>query len=177
MFGLALPIILRIGGALLFAATLAYGWHRFTEHYREQGRQEIIPKLAQCQDAIAAAQERATQLALLWSAQVDKTEAAAKRQEVARGQTFGAIKDDARRIGTAGGVRFGADAVGVFDRARRAAEGQPAGPAAQPDKTTPPVAASSEEYIVQLYEWAAICKARVEDWQTFYRGLQQEANK
>jgi hypothetical protein len=34
-------ILIRIGAALALAAALAWGWHLFTGHYRDQGRAEI----------------------------------------------------------------------------------------------------------------------------------------
>ncbi len=168
MFGLPLGLILRIGAGLALAAALAWGYHLVAEHFREQGREELRPEITALRASIATTQERATALALLWSHQVDKTEDVARRQEKDRAQTFASLQKEAAAVphGHLGGIS-------VLDRARSAAVGTSAGPTSEPDKSTPTDSASPEEFVVSLYAWIGECKARVDEWSSFYRGLQQ----
>ena len=70
---------------------------------------------------IAEAQERATALALLWSAQVDKTEAANAAAAKFRAQVFAPLDQRARSLPRGAIVRLPADAYSLFGAASAAA--------------------------------------------------------
>ncbi len=165
MFGIGTWI--KLGLALAVVAALAYGYHRVAEHFREEGRSELRPEIAELRASIAATQQRATALALLWSSQVDKTETASHLAESNRAQTFASLQKEAAAVphGHLGGIS-------LFDRARSAASGEATGPAPQPDQATPAPASSAEEFVVAMYAWAGECRARVMDWAEFYYRLQ-----
>lgn len=168
------PIAIGIAALALLGA-LAWAKHGYDERRREEGRSELRPQIAALQGSIEDTRRRATDLALLWSSQVDKTEAASRQSEVSRAETFAALSDRARRI--AAPSRLSADAVQLSDDARRAASGQTPGPAAKPPEAAPAPASSTEIFIVQMYEWAAVCKARVSEWEQFYKSLQGAVNE
>ncbi len=182
MFGLPIGLLIRVGAALALAAALAWGYHLMAEHFREQGRAELRPEIATLQASIAATQARATSLALLWAAQVDKTEDKARKTEVDRAQTFATLLAEAKRVA---GPRLSATDVELLNRARRSANGETTGPTPVPDEAAATgqyavsVAAaaantrSTNEFIVALYAWIGECKDRVDEWHIFYFGLQQ----
>lgn len=167
------PIAMGVG-ALLLVAALAWAKHGYDERRREEGRSELRPQIVELQSSIEATRQRAADMANRWAAQVDKTEAASRQTETNRAQTFAALQDRAGRI--AAPSRLSPDAVRLSDDARSAASGQAAGPAAKPAETAPAPSRSTEEFIVSLYEWAGSCKARVSEWEQFYKGLQNEVH-
>jgi hypothetical protein len=176
-----LPILWRVGAALLVAFVVAAAWYK-VNHWCNAAcvneKEEVVSLTAEVAErdaSIATTQKRATEMAMLWSAQVDKTEAAAHQTESQRVQTFSQLRDAANSVNRGSGVRFSDAGRELFDRARSAAGGEATGPAAKPAETPPPAASSAEEFVVQLYEWAAICRARVDEWASFYAGLQQSS--
>ncbi len=170
MFGLPIGLLIRVGAALALAAALAWGYHLMAEHFREQGRAELRPEIATLQASIAATQARATSLALLWAAQVDKTEDKARKTEVDRAQTFATLLAEAKRVA---GPRLSATDVELLNRARRSANGETTGPTPVPDEAAAANTRSTNEFIVALYAWIGECKDRVDEWHIFYFGLQQ----
>ena len=160
-------LLLRIGLVLALAAAAAWGWHLFVNHYREQGRVEIraewdAEKLAQAKEL-----HRRTE-----NAERAKQETTRKAEVLARSraQRFAALQAETQVVASGAGVRLPADSVGLFDRARAAAEAsRPAGGTAE---AAPAAAGSTEGYVVSLYEWAAQCLERDGLWRDFYKGVQ-----
>jgi hypothetical protein len=176
-----LPILWRVGAAIAVALFVALCWYK-VNHWCNQAcineQKEVVALTGEVADrdaSIATTQKRATELAMLWSAQVDKTENAAHDAEVSRNEKFAGLRDDAAHISDP--AHFGGVAIRLFDSARSAASGEAAGPPAKPAETAPAPASGAEEFVVQMYEWAAICRARVDEWSAFYRGLQQSTEK
>lgn len=171
MFGIPVWLIARAAAALAVALLVAWLYHMMAEHFREQGRAELRPEVAALRASIEETQRRASALALLWSAQVDKTEAAAHQSEVNRAQTFADLQNDARRAAGAGAAHFSGVAVGLLERARSAASSETTGPSAKSAEAPAP-APDATAWGIAMYEWAAVCTARVHEWEQFYAGLQ-----
>ncbi len=173
-----IPLIVRGATALVVVAALAWGYHLVAEHFREQGRAELRPEVAALRASIQQTQERATALALSWSAQVDKTEAAAHQAEVNRVQTFDVLRNRAKLAAAGGAAHFGGVAVRVFGNAANSAAGSPAPDTpAEPGKTIAADSGSAEEFVVSLYEWMSVCRARVDEWTSFYASLKEAADR
>jgi hypothetical protein len=171
------PLFLRIAGVIAMAVVAGVLWYK-AEHWCNTAcvnkQKEIVTltgKVADRDASIATTQKRATELAMLWSRQVDATESATHESETLRNEKFAGLRADAAHAPNP--AHFGGVSVSVFDSARSAASGEAAGPAAKPAEAAPPAASSAEEFVVAMYEWAAICRSRVDEWQLFYRGLQQ----
>lgn len=85
MFGLPIWGIKAIGGALVAFAvcgTIYFAWRHFVaEPYREQGRAELRPKLAEDEALIKAARDRASQLALDYQTMQDRALKAEKERD------------------------------------------------------------------------------------------------
>ena len=177
------PLFLKIGMAIAIAVVLGIVAYK-VEHWCNlacKGAQADL-KTAQTENkalraSIEATQKLADDMRDRWSKQVDYTEKMAHDAATARASTFAGLADRAKSIGAHSGTSFGLDAGRLFDSARSAAGGKVAGPAAKPEAAAPPVASSAEEFVVQMYEWAAICRARVDAWQEFYAGLQASVPK
>lgn len=133
-----------------------------------------------------AAQERATALANLWAAQVDKTEAEARQRKVLQDEKFTALKNRVRHLSGNRALRLGAPAVGVLNDAVRAANDAPAvaevGEAPAPGVPEPPDADNqpgalllSEREMVDFIVATAIAyNDAVAQWKScvnFYEGL------
>ncbi len=157
--------------ALAVAAALAYGYHSVAEHFREQGREEQRPHILALEASIATTQKRASDLALLWATQVDKTESVARQTENNRAQTFAKLLQEARASGFATGVRYSDAELRLYRRAYLAARGALAESAPKPAET-PAASTGTAEFVVSLYAWIGECKSRVSEWSEFYRGLQ-----
>lgn len=92
----------------------------------------------------ADAQERATALALMWSAKVDEAARLALKLKEMHDAAYKELRIRAANVNRAGGVRFRADLAGVFrDSASAANEG--AAPAAG-DQTPPPAVPDATGY-------------------------------
>ena len=170
MFGLPLGLILRIGVAIFAALFLWWVWHMVDKalehHYADPVRAEFAAYKAE-------QQKKVTEIVMQQQAVAEHTEATARQKEVQREQTFAQLLADAKSVAAAGGDHaFSKPAVELFDRARDSAAGQAPGPAAKPEGAAAPPANSAEEFVVQMYQWAAICKARVAEWEIFYSELQ-----
>ncbi len=173
-----IPWIIRGVGVLAVMAVIGVGWYK-AEHWCNAACRDLKDNVVSLQagiaerDAsIALTQKRAADLAMLWSHQVDKTENATHIAEASRVQEFGKLATAAQSIPAGARAHFGGVAIGVFDDSRRGASGEATGSAAKPAEAAPAPASSAEEFVVSLYEWAAVCRARVDEWSQFYAGLQ-----
>ena len=169
MFGLPIGLLIRVGLALALVAALAYAYHRVAESFRDQGRAEVQAVF----DAYKTEQQRrVTEIVMQQQAVAERTEAAARKQEIDRAQTFATLQAQAKSVAAGSGVRFGKPAVELFDRARDSAAVTTPGPAGKPESAVAAPADSAEEFVVAMYAWAAVCKARVTEWEHFYSDLQ-----
>jgi hypothetical protein len=159
-----------IVACFVFAAYLAF--ERMADHYRDEGAHSRDAEVAGLKTSIATTQARATQLALLWADQVQKVEAPAIKQEETHAQEFAQLQNDARLAASHSPAHFSGISIGVFDRARSAASGAASRSPSQPQEAPAANPASAEEFVVSLYDWIGVCKARVDEWEQFYAGLQ-----
>ena len=93
---------------------------------------------------------------------------AAERRRVER---FAGLAERAAAAARRNPLVLTPDDVGLFDAARSAAEASR--PSGEPREAPPPAADSTQEYIRQLNEWAAIALERVELLKNFYREQQE----
>ena len=143
-------------------------------HWCNSSCQDATVRAVKAEGQIREAQQRATDIALLWSATVDKSEAKARETEKRNELEFSRLKEVARRIAADNPGRLSPAAIQLSDDSRVAAS---AGATAIVAETAPAPASSTEEFIVQMYEWAAVCRSRVEEWQTFYNSLRSATNE
>lgn len=99
MIGLALSF-LRFAWPYLLALGVAwYGWH-LANGWCNGACKRSLDELEIAQASLKAAQERATALALLWAAELDKVKVQYKDRVVYRTQTFGGIRERVGKIST-----------------------------------------------------------------------------
>lgn len=134
-----LLVFLRFAWPYLLAAAVLGGlWYAEEHHCNAACRSEA--KRADASEAReAAAKKRATDLALLWSAQVDKTESAAKARKASHDATFAVLTNRARSVPAGATVRFHVDSFRLFNDASRIANAATAAPVpfAAPDGVSP----------------------------------------
>lgn len=177
-----LPILWRLGAAIVIGL-IAWRVYYMAEHWcntvcvdLKKDVAEERSHVAALDASIALTQKRASDLATLWSAQVDKTENAAHIAESLRNDKFRELAAAAVSIDPGQRAHFGGVASRLFERAADLASGSPAtGPAPEPAPAAAPDTASAEEFVVKLYDWIGVCKATVDEWASFYAGLQQSS--
>lgn len=109
-------------------------------------------KIRTLEAQIAEAQERATALALLWAAQVDKTEAANRAAEVRRNGTFDELKGRSVAAGAGVRVHLPADAYGLWRDVASAANA--ARPPSVRETPAAPVSATADAVgVADLNAW------------------------
>ena len=166
---------------LVLVAGLLYGWHVFTESYRAEGRAEVTAKW---NADIERRREQTTAITLAWDQQRIKAETAAKGLDDERAKRFAEATQRARALPAAvAAIVIPGVSVGVL----QSALGTDTTEAPEPSGTTPttdtavaPSADSQANSTVGLLtEWGVevinlydVCRTRVGEWQTFYRGLQ-----
>ena len=146
MISIALSV-LRIAWPYLLALVLAFGvyWKANTWCNKSCEAQTVKARTAEgkirtLEAQLREAQERATALALLWSEQVDKTEAANALALKARQSTFTTLAGRARLVPRGAAIRLPAGAWGVLHDASSAANA--ARPAAVSEAPADPVSAA-----------------------------------
>ncbi len=166
-----IPWLVRGVGVLVVLAALWGAWYK-VNHWCNAACVVAVDMVAERDASIAATQARATALALLWSAQVDKTENATHQAEVSRNATFAELQKEAARTTS---DKFDRAALGLLQRSYRASRGETSRPPSEPPETTSAhsTAVTATEFVVSLYAWIGECKARVDSWSEFYLGLQR----
>ena len=156
-----------IAGVLLLAALVAAFVllkHGYDNEKREEGAAPVRAEFAAYRAKEAAI---VAGLATQWDAKRQEAETNANAAEVERTKSFSLLQERARVLATGGGDAGGH--LRLYDDARAAAE--TAGTPAKSPEAAPAPSSSTEEYIVSLYEWASVCKARVDEWASFYQSL------
>jgi hypothetical protein len=170
-----LPLLLRalpyIAAALAIFGAYEWAYHRGVNHEHEK----VVALQAEFDLYRAKEAAIVAGLATQWDKARQDVEAKAVELETQRGKTFAALQDRAKALAEVSRIKFSADAVRLFDDARASAAAPPSGPPAKSAETAPAPAGSAEEFVVAMYGWAAECRARVGDWETFYKGLQASA--
>jgi len=159
------------------AALLLWGWHLFTEHYRDEGRAEIQAKWdADKAERLASMQEMQAK----WALEKENTAEAIRERNNARAKATALAREAAKTIPEdVASQPVPSVAVGVLNDAignSAEASGPPGG--TYKGVTAPPARADST--IGLLVDWGITaidmyetCRARVVEWQQFYSGLQK----
>ena len=153
---LLLPLFLR---ALPYIAAIAlawYGWHR-ADTWCNSACRDQRDRANAAEAAIKVAEQRATDLALLWAQQVDKADEAARQARNANAQVFTRLADDARRLPAGGHLSISPAARSVFDGITAAANDQP--PADPPRVEPAPEAVSCIPEREAAIAWAQAAEA------------------
>ena len=111
-------MLIKIGALIALALALAWCWHLFVDHYREQGRVEIRKEW----DADKAARiKRTTELTLLLSGKLQVAMGEADKAKEKRNVAFDGIANAGRSVAVGRGIVIPADVGRVLDDASRAA--------------------------------------------------------
>ena len=154
--GVLVSLALR---ALPYIAAIAlawYGWHR-ADTWCNSACRDQRDRANAAESAIKVAQQRATDLALLWAQQVDKADEAARQARNANAQVFTRLADDARRLPAGGHLSISPAARRVFDGITAAANDQP--PADPPRVAEAPEALSCIPERDAAIAWAEAAEA------------------
>ena len=171
--------------ALSFVAGLVWGWHHFTERYREEGRMEVR---AEWDLDKVARRKLVTEITLAWNDQRIAAEAAEKERDEERAKRIATATIRAKTLApeVAGVVVPGAalrvldvaiaDSPAFAGTADHAYKTPPAATAATADDSDGTVGALTEwgVRVIGLYD---ACRDMVTAWQAFYAGLQKDQPK
>ena len=153
---LLLPLFLR---ALPYIAAIAlawYGWHR-ADTWCNSACVAKSRELQTVTEQMERAKQRATDLALLWAKQTERTDEAARQARNANAQVFTRLADDARRLPAGGHLSISPAARRVFDGITAAANDQP--PADPPRVEPAPEALSCIPERDAAIAWAQAAEA------------------
>jgi hypothetical protein len=132
LYGILAAVVLGVIGTAVYKAN----------HWCNAVCEDMMLEIEKLELEKKAAQERATALALMWSAKVDEAARLAMKLKEMHDAAYKELRIRAANVNRAGGVRFRADLAGVFrDSANAAndgaapAEGNPPPTAAVPDAT------------------------------------------
>lgn len=169
-------LIARGIAVLAILAALAYAWHRFTEHYREQGREEVRLEWEKDKaERIAAADA----MVEVWRGEVARAgKASRERDDERRKRRDEAARRAAELPPEVAGVAVPGAAVGVLNRAL--GDTAPAtGSTGAPERPAAAAAAGADSTVGLLTGWGIeviamyeTCRARVTEWREFYAALQ-----
>ena len=116
-----IDLAIKAFAVLALLAALAYGVHRYNEHYRDQGRAEVQAKW----DA-----DNLRRIALTTGIVMDATKRIQEADDVAathkadRDRLFSAVEVAADNVHRGAGIRIPADVAGVLDAGARAANAE-----------------------------------------------------
>ena len=149
MMAIALAFLRVAWPYLLAGVVLGVGIYR-ANHWCNSVCKEARSEVEQLQAEKKAAQERATAITMLWAAQVDKTEAEARKRRESNETKFAGLGARARAL-PAAAVRVSAAAAGLLDDVSRAANAAAApgggeAPAEAVPQSTGPVAYDEREF-------------------------------
>ena len=168
-----LPLFLRFLPYLLAIGSL-FALYEYEQHRCNSACESQTERADKVTAEFAAYKEKEAAivagLANEWDTKRKQAEATATQLEKERAANFSALQDRARVLATGGGDAGGH--LRLYDDARAAAEA--AGTPAKPTEASTSAASSTEEYIVALYGWAAVCKERVDAWFSFYQSLRTQ---
>ena len=119
-----------IKGAMVLAlAGFVYAlWYR-VDHWCNSACTNVTEERDLLTASIKAAQQRATDLAILYADTLEKVDAALKVAEAERSQKFAALRDRATRAGANRSVVVSPESVRLWDESSRAGNGQETAPA------------------------------------------------
>jgi hypothetical protein len=182
-FALLLQFLPYIIGFVLIAGLAGAIWWK-VEHWCNavcRTAQEQFSAAVSERDVLVlekkAAQERATALALAWSAQVDKTEAASRERKQELDRTFRPLveraKDVASRAPDGRGTTFGIDTARLLADAASAANAARSPPEREKDPDPVPIAPDWETWGVLAAQAYADAVNQHRACLDFYVGLQK----
>jgi hypothetical protein len=165
-------LIVRLVGILMVFVAIGYAVYRVQHWCNTACEQQTLradtaqAKLEELDRLRIAQEERWTQLTAA-------EEARAKDRDAKRRVAFVGLVERARTDRATRDIAIPSTSLGVLDDAHAAAE--PARPASPPKDAAAPDTRASEviAWGVEILEWSAECKARVNDWETYYKGLRQ----
>lgn len=171
--GFAEGLILYAIVAVVTLAAIGGAYYKL-QHYCNTVCKDARAEVGVLKSEKAAAQERATAIALMWSGQVDKTAKAEQQLETDRHARAEKVRTAAAALPAADrGRPVPAAVVRVLGDAASAANA--AGTPTRAQETAPPVADTSlgvlTDWAVLVTEIHAECRDRVRQWEEFYSGL------
>ena len=172
-----IPWWLKLIAVAVIAGLLLWGWHVFTESYREEGRAEVQ---SQWDLAKAAALKANTEQEQRWQKESAAREKAEKELEDERTKRAALAADAAKRLpDRVARVVVPRESVRVLNSAIDAGNPAPAtGTARESAKATPAAAEGADSNVGLLTQWGVACisaydeaRGMVKGWQDFYAGL------
>ena len=179
MIGIVLTV-LRFAWPFLLLG-IAYFWAdvEWCNHACRVQKANVASEHAQVlklNDAIASAQKRATDLALLWSKQVDKSDQELRKQQENDRAIVDALQARIKRLSDRPTIVISSDAGRLLDDASRFANQTPAAPEVHQDAAAP-VPSVSEQALAQAWaDAAAAYRDAYGHWQAcvnFYEKLNE----
>jgi len=166
-----LPLFLRFLPYLILVGAL-FGLYEYEQHRCNvacENQKELADSVSKEYAEYKAKEAQIVAgLASAWDQKRQEAEKSASEKETAIAQSFSVLQDRTRVAG-ADDHSYADGTVRLYDDARASAES--AGTAGKSPEAAPAPSSSTKEYIVALYEWAAVCKARVDEWASFYQSL------
>lgn len=151
---LLLPLLLRGLPYLIAAAIAAFVWWK-ADHYCNSACRDQRARADAAESAIKVAQQRATDLALLWAKQTEATDEAARQARKANDQVFAGLANDVRRLPAGGHLAISPAARRVFDSITAAANAEPAPDPAPVEPATAAVSCIPERDAADAWNKAA----------------------
>jgi len=161
---------------LLGALVLGVGYYK-ANHWCNSACVSQTNRADAAEATLEAVKKREAALAVLWAAQVDKTEQAARTAEVKRNATFTELSDRARRTATGAVLRLGVATVGVLNDASTVANSARTPPVDQkpPDAVPRPQEVTDAQLTLLFVDAAKAYADAFGKWRScvdFYEALQ-----
>lgn len=144
------PYIIGAIAVVALVGTVAWKWSAFKEGLREEGRAEVRAEWQAERAQLIAARDA---MIMRWAKAIQEVERVYVEKVVERGSRFGAIRSRVDGASASGGIRLGADAVGVLSDATRAANSE--SPAAPEVGNGPAAAVPESTGDTTAQEWVA----------------------
>ncbi len=168
------PLLWKVVGALVVAAALAWAWHLFVEHYREQGRVEIRAEWKADTDRRIAA---TTAMTLMWDSKRQEAEKANAERDKERALRLQDARQRVQQLPPAvAGMRFPGAARRLLNEPTGGDSAKAAAGTGKADEAA--AGAAADTSVGAVTDWGVTvkgmyqaCLDRVADWATFYTSL------
>ena len=179
MIGIALTVLRFAWPFLLIGIVYFWANVEWCNHACRVQKANVASEHAQVvklNDAIASAQKRATDLALLWAKQVDKSDQELREQQENDRAAISELQARIKRLSNRPTIVISRDAGRLLDDASRFANQAPAAPEVHQD-AAPSVPSVSEQALAQAWaDAAAAYRDAYGHWQAcinYYEGLSE----